>query len=96
MYATCVNIDVKPEYKNEFIQATLANAKEARKEPENLRFDFLAKTGEPNKFMLYEVYATEQGALDHKKTTHYLKWREDVADFMATPREGVRYDGVKG
>ena len=40
MYATCVNIDVKPEYKNEFIQATLANAKEARKEPENLGSTF--------------------------------------------------------
>ena len=35
--------------------------------------------------MLYEVYTSEQGALDHKKL-RIIKMERRFADFMATPR----------
>ena len=44
--------------------------------------------------MLYEVYKSDEAAAAHKKTSHYLKWRETVEDMMVKPREGVKYSPV--
>jgi (4S)-4-hydroxy-5-phosphonooxypentane-2,3-dione isomerase len=44
--------------------------------------------------VLYEAYASEADAAAHKQTAHYLKWRDAVADWMASPRQGVRYRGL--
>ena len=94
MYVTCVHVVVKPENREAFIEATLLNQKYSEQEPDNLRFDCLVMTDDPNKFLLYEAYRSEDGALAHKQTEHYLSWREAVADHMAEPRAGVRYDGL--
>jgi (4S)-4-hydroxy-5-phosphonooxypentane-2,3-dione isomerase len=48
----------------------------------------------PAQFILYEAYASEEDAAAHKQTAHYLAWRDRVADWMAKPREGLRYDGL--
>jgi autoinducer 2-degrading protein len=37
------------------------------------------------------VYASAEAAAAHKETGHYHQWREMVADWMASPREGKRY-----
>jgi len=42
--------------------------------------------------MLYEVYENEAAAVAHKETAHYQRWRDTVADWMAAPRKGVKYD----
>lgn len=44
MYALIVNIDVKPEFVEEFMAVTLENARGTRTEPGNLRFDVLRGT----------------------------------------------------
>jgi len=91
MIVTCVYVHVKEEAVNRFIESTSANHKESIKEPGNLRFDLIRETEHPNHFMIYEAYESEEASKAHKKTPHYLKWREEVADFMATPRKGVKY-----
>jgi autoinducer 2-degrading protein len=92
MIVTCVHVHVKPEVVDRFIEATVANHRESVKEPGNLRFDFVREDENPNRFMLYEAYESEEAAANHKKTAHYLRWREEVADFMAEPRTGVKYN----
>jgi len=94
MIVYCVNIYVKPENTQEFIDATVENHTGTRKEPGNLRFDVLRHTDDPARFLLYEVYESDAAVAEHKKTPHYLKWRETVADWMAQPREGVSYSVV--
>ena len=44
--------------------------------------------------MLYEVYKSDAAVADHKKTEHYLKWRETVEEMMKKPREGIKYSPV--
>lgn len=95
MIVTCVHVHVKPEAIDRFIEATTANHKDAVNEPGNLRFDLVRETENPNRFMLYEAYESEEAAANHKKTPHYLKWKEEVANFMAEPRKGVRYDIIE-
>jgi autoinducer 2-degrading protein len=94
MQVTLVHVQVKPENVQEFIEASLENARHSVEEPGNRRFDVLQSADDPSKFILYEAYATAEDAAAHKGTAHYLKWRETVADWMAVPRKGIQYKGL--
>ena len=89
MIATLVYVNVKPECIDAFKDITCYNHNNTRKEPGNIRFDVLQTNSDPTKFVLYEVFKDEESAAAHKETAHYLKWRETVADFMATPRQAT-------
>ncbi|MEB3214415.1 MAG: antibiotic biosynthesis monooxygenase [Leptolyngbyaceae bacterium] len=91
MFVTCVHVYVNLDNVQDFIAATLLNHENSIKEPENERFDVLQDPNDEGHFILYEAYQSEAGAAAHKKTTHYLTWRETVAPWMAKPREGVPY-----
>ncbi len=92
MHVTLVHVHVKPDHVADFIEATRANHLASVQEPGNRRFDVLQSPDDPTRFILYEAYADEADARAHKETTHYLAWRETVADWMAEPRQGVRWD----
>lgn len=91
MYVVCVTIHVKPEHCEEFIAATLENARQTRREPGNVRFDVLRGIKDDTQFFLYEMYRDEAAFAAHQQTEHYFRWRDTVADWMAQPRQGVRY-----
>lgn len=94
MYVTVVYVRVKPERVTEFIEAIRVNHEASVHEPGNLRFDILQSAEDPSQFVAYEAYVDEAAAKAHKETRHYLAWRDLVADWMAEPRRGVRYDGL--
>jgi autoinducer 2-degrading protein len=91
MTATFVHVQVKPEFVKDFIEAIRENHEHSVREPGNLRFDILQDAQDPSRFVLYEAYESEKAALAHKETSHYLKWRDTVAPWMAKPREGVKH-----
>jgi len=95
MIVTCVYIHVKPDEIDRFIDATTENHNESIRETGNLRFDLIQQADDPCRFMLYEAYESEAYAADHKKTAHYLKWRDMVNDYMAEPRYGVKYNIIE-
>ena len=90
MIDTLVFVSVKPECVDAFIEATLENQRNSRKEPANIRFDVLRDDGDPTKFVLCEVYADAAGAAAHKETAHYQTWRDTVAPMMAEPRRSIK------
>ncbi|NLN75099.1 MAG: antibiotic biosynthesis monooxygenase [Armatimonadetes bacterium] len=94
MQVTLVHIKVKPEYVDDFIEASLNNSRASVEESGNLRFDVLQSADDPTRFVLYEAYETAEDAVAHKGTDHYLLWRDTVADMMAEPRQGLRYAGL--
>lgn len=94
MQVTLVNVYVQPEHVDDFIEATRSNHKSSIQESGNLRFDVLQSLDNPQHFILYEAYATEEDAAAHKNTQHYLKWRDTVQDWMVKPREGIRFKGI--
>ena len=91
MIVTFVHVWVKPDHIEDFKNASIANHIESIKEPGNLRFDVLQDDADPTKFVLYEAYESEEASAAHKNTSHYLKWRESVADWMAQPRKGMKH-----
>lgn len=94
MYVVCVTIHVKPESVEQFIRATLDNARSTRREPGNLRFDVLGAEEDPAQFTLYEAYRSKDDFTAHQQTDHYLRWKQTVADWMAQPRRGVKHNSL--
>lgn len=89
MHVTLVHVHVKEDCLAAFIKATQANHEGSINEPGNLRFDILQDPENQTHFILYEAYRSEADAQEHKKTSHYLTWRDTVAEMMAQPRQGV-------
>lgn len=94
MHVTLVKVLVKPAHIEDFIAATHLNHEASVLESGNRRFDVLQSPEDSGQFILYEAYASAEAAATHKETAHYLAWRDTVAEWMAQPRQGIRYDGL--
>lgn len=89
-----VHARVDPASVEAFRAATLANAGESVHEPGVARFDMIQSVDDPTRFVLVEVYRSEQAAAAHKETAHYRTWRDTVAAMMAEPRASQKYVNV--
>ena len=89
-----VHLKVKPEFIDQFIELTLDNASNSRQEPGNLRFDFFQQADDPTRFVLTEIYESEEAAGLHKDTAHYLRWRETAPDMLDEPRYAHRFNSL--
>lgn len=94
MHVLLVHLRVKPEFVDAFKAAIVENACGSLGEPGVVRFDVLQQSEDATRFTLVEVYRTQNDHALHRETAHYLKWRDAVADMMAEPRQGVRYQNV--
>lgn len=94
MYMVHVAVHVKPEDVEAFRIATVENARNSVQEAGILRFDFFQQQDDPTRFLLVEVYRTPADADLHKQTPHYLAWRDTVAEMMAEPRVGTKYETI--
>ena len=94
MLAVHVHARVRPERVEDFLAATLANARESLAEPGVLRFDVIQDQADPTHMVLTEVYRDEQAPAAHKLTPHYAAWRDAVAEMMAEPRASTRFSAV--
>lgn len=94
MYIVHVYIQIKPEFIDDFITATVENAQNSVNEPGIARFDFIQQIDDPTQFMLIEVYRTPDDPGKHKETEHYKTWREGVEEMMAVQRTSRKYSNV--
>jgi (4S)-4-hydroxy-5-phosphonooxypentane-2,3-dione isomerase len=86
-----VKIQIKPEYREKFIEASLGDGiGSTRDEPGCYRFDVLQDDADPNRIYFYEVYKDEAAFQEHIKQPHYFKWRDTVEGWTAVPTEVVR------
>ena len=89
-----VQVHVKTESVEAFKQATVANARESRREPGIARFECLQQLDDPARFVLVEAYRDPGAQAQHRETRHYLDWRDVVAPMMAEPRASVKFAPV--
>lgn len=94
MYVIVVQLRVRPDRVQDFLELTLDNATKSRKEPGCVRFDVLRHETETDRFVFYEVYRTPADHKAHQGTEHYLRWKEKVPDLLAEPRSSGRYLNV--
>jgi len=86
-----VHVKVKLGFEDAFVAATIANARESRKEPGVLRFDVIREEGALDRFVLVEIYRSAEDPAAHKQTAHYAAWRDAVEPMMAEPRRSTKY-----
>jgi (4S)-4-hydroxy-5-phosphonooxypentane-2,3-dione isomerase len=101
MLVVHVHVRVRPERVEEFLAATLVNAKASLGEPGVARFDVIQDQADPAHVVLAEVYRDDDAAAAHKLTQHYAAWRDAVAEMMAEPRSSAKFaavfpDGAEG
>lgn len=89
-----VHVHVKPECVDEFIEATVENASNSLQEHGIARFDVQQQQDDPTRFVLTEVYYTDDDPAKHKETAHYKAWKETVEPMMAEPRKSVKFDNI--
>ena len=94
MYIVHVFVQVKPDFIEQFKEATLVNAKASLDEPGIARFDVLQEEGKPDSFVLVEVYRTSDDPARHKETVHYQQWRAVAEDMIAVPRTKMVYENA--
>jgi autoinducer 2-degrading protein len=94
MHIVHVFVHVKPEYIEQFRQATIENARNSVQEPGIARFDVVQQQDDPTRFVLIEVYRSVEDTGRHKETAHYANWAETVADMLAEPRTRQLYTSV--
>ena len=89
-----VHVCAKAESVEAFRRATIENARQSVQEPGIARFDVMQQREDPTRFVLVEVYRSDEATLAHKETEHYKKWRDTVADMMAEPRVGIKHYNI--
>ena len=94
MLVVHVHARVRPGRAEEFLDATLANARASLAEPGVLRFDVIQDEADPAHVVLVEVYRDAEAPAAHKLTPHYATWRDAVAEMMAEPRASTRFSAV--
>jgi len=94
MFIVHVDVHVKPDCVDAFVEATLENARNSIQEPGVARFDVVQDNADPAHFVLVEVYRTPDDPAKHKETAHYQAWRDTVEEMMAEPRSSVKYANV--
>ena len=84
VFVLAVNIRVKPEHVDKFMQALKVNASEARKEPGCKQFDVLVDPTDKTKVMLYEVYNDDKAFEAHQQTPHFKKYLAEAVPLLAS------------
>ena len=79
MLVVHVHVRVQADRVEDFLTASLINARASLAEPGMLRFDVLRDQTDPAHVVLTEVYRDEDAAAAHKLTPHYAAWRDSVA-----------------
>jgi (4S)-4-hydroxy-5-phosphonooxypentane-2,3-dione isomerase len=94
MFIAHVFVHVKQDYIEAFKEASKENAQNSIREPGITRFDVIQQRDDPTRFVLVEVYKTEEDTSHHKETPHYKKWRDRVEEMMAEPRYPIKYTNI--
>jgi (4S)-4-hydroxy-5-phosphonooxypentane-2,3-dione isomerase len=94
MLVVHVHVRIRPGQAEDFLAATVVNARASLGEPGVLRFDVLQDQADPEHVVLVEVYRDSDASAAHKLTPHYAAWRDTVAEMMAEPRHSDRYSAV--
>ncbi|MGE5292452.1 MAG: putative quinol monooxygenase [Micromonosporaceae bacterium] len=94
MLVVHVHVRVRPGRVEDFLAATLQNARASLTEPGVVRFDVIQDQEDPSHVVLVEIYRDTDAPAAHKQTPHYAAWRDCVAEMMAEPRASTKFSAV--
>jgi quinol monooxygenase YgiN len=90
-----VDIRIRPENVDAFMEKLAENAAAARGEPGCRQFDVVVDPKEPTRVMLYEVYDDEKTFERHQQTSAFKKYIAEAVPLLAS-RERHIWKRVSG
>ena len=94
MFVLLVNIRIKPENVESFMQRLRENALAARKEPGCKQFEVLVDPKDKAKVVLFEVYADDKAFEVHQATPHFKKYLAEAVPLLASRERQVLTKGL--
>jgi quinol monooxygenase YgiN len=88
-FVLLVNIRIKPENVDRFMQGIGDNARAARKEPGCRQFEVLVDAQDRTKVVLFEVYDDEKAFAAHQATAHFKKYLAEAVPLLASRERQV-------
>ena len=79
-----VNIKIKPENVDRFMQKVIENGKAARSEPGCRQFDVLVSPDDKTSVMLYEVYDDQKAFEAHQAGAAFKKYLAEAVPLLAS------------
>jgi autoinducer 2-degrading protein len=90
MISLLVTLEVQPDRVDDFIRFITEEAVDARdKELGCMRFEISRSIDQPNVFTLTELYKNMEALEEHRKTPHFLLFRERVQDGLILNKQSV-------
>lgn len=90
MFSIFVAIDVKPEYRDAFIEASAAEARGSiRGEAGLFQFQILVDESNQNRFYFYEIFEDETAAKRHWETDVFTTWWKTVEGMIDSEIETI-------
>jgi (4S)-4-hydroxy-5-phosphonooxypentane-2,3-dione isomerase len=86
MYIQIVNLRVKPGRVDDFLDAFRKNREGTRKEPGSIQFDLLRSRNDQHRFVVYEVFESEDALAAHRQTEHYKECNRRFSDILEGDR----------
>jgi autoinducer 2-degrading protein len=88
-FVLVVNIRIKPENVERWMNMALENAREARKEPGCRQFEVLVDPKERTKVLLFEIYDDDKAFEAHQATPHFKKYLAEAVPLLASRERQV-------
>ena len=83
MFSIMVVINVKPECRDAFVQASITEAKGViSDEPGVFQWQMLADESNPGRFYFFEIFRDEQAAKEHWETKVFETWWNTVEEMF--------------
>ncbi len=90
MFGIFVTIEIKPEHIEEFIEATVIEARgTVSGEPDVLQFHMSIDEDRPSVFYFFEIFRDVVAWNAHRETENFKVWREKVEHMFAKSPERI-------
>jgi autoinducer 2-degrading protein len=94
MIVVHVHMHAKPDKVDTLRNICIENARNSIKEKGIARFDVLQQQDDSERFVLIEVYRTQEAIQAHKESNHYWHWRDKVENLLVEPRYSIKYASI--
>ena len=92
MIIVAVTAPIKPEFREEMIQATITVQDATRKEPGCITYTFHTQVADPNIFFVFEVWESAEALQFHMQQEHTQTFLAQAKIAAAAPMTAERFE----
>ena len=91
MITVAGTVQINPEHRAEVVQAALGMAQTTQSEAGCITYKFYADLEDPNTFLIFEIWETDEALAQHFQTDHMKTFQQQLPKFVAGPMDIRHY-----